>query len=80
MMRDFSKSLMVGNATGYIQTREGATLSQIELNSGSWCYYISKNGTKYAVHNVNGRLRAFKYPGGQEVSLLPDMRSKIRAK
>lgn len=41
-MRDFSKSLMVGNATGYIQTREGATLSQIELNSGSWCYYISK--------------------------------------
>ena len=79
-MRDFSKSLMVGNATGYIQTREGATLSQIELNSGSWYYYISKNGTKYAVHNINGRLRAFKYPGQQEVSLLPDMKNKIRTK
>lgn len=79
-MRDFSKSLMVGNATGYIQTREGATLSQIELNSGSWCYYISKNGTKYAVHNVGGRLRAFKVPSQQEVTLLPDMRSKIRIK
>lgn len=79
-MRDFSKSLRVWNATGYVQTRDGAILTQIELSNGTWCYYISKNGTKYAVHNINGRLRAFKSPGGQEVSLLPDMRSKIRAK
>ena len=47
------------------------------LPKGKWCYYISKNGTKYAVHNVGGKLRAFKVPSQQEVALIPDMKAKI---
>lgn len=62
---------------GYIETREGEKLSNIKLPKGKWCYYISKNGTKYAVHNVGGKLRAFKVPSQQEVALIPDMKAKI---
>lgn len=64
---------------GHVETREGKVLDSMKLPKGSWCYYVSKNGTKYAIHNVNGRLRAFKVPSQQEVALLPDMKSKVSA-
>ena len=63
---------------GYVETRDGEKKNQTSIKSGEWCWYYSKNGTKYAIHNVHGRIRAFKQPSNQEVSISPDMKRAVQ--
>lgn len=63
---------------GYVQTREGKKVDSIEIKPGEWCWYISKNDTKYAVHNGRGKMRVFKTPSQQEVRPIPDMLKRIK--
>lgn len=67
----------ITSANGRIVDRDGAGHDSIELKPGQWCWYFSKNDTKYSVHNAHGKLKAFKN-GMNETMVLPDMKKRIK--
>ena len=67
----------ITSANGRIVDRDGEGHDSIELKPGQWCWYFSKNDTKYSVHNAHGKLKAFKN-GMNETMVLPDMKKRIK--
>ena len=67
----------ITSANGRIVDRDGAGHDSIELKPGQWCWYFSKNDTKYSVHNAHGKMKAFKN-GMDETLPLPDMKKRIK--
>lgn len=67
----------ITSANGRIVDRDGEGHDSIELKPGQWCWYFSKNDTKYSVHNAHGKMKAFKN-GMNETMVLPDMKKRIK--
>jgi len=67
----------ITSANGRIVDRDGVGHDSIELKPGQWCWYFSKNDTKYSVHNAHGKMRAFKN-GTNETIPLPGMKKSIK--
>lgn len=66
------------NEGSYIEDRDGNKLDSITLHSREWCWFYGVNGTKYTVHCVRGKMKAFKDGTLQEVKPTKEMKQKIQ--
>lgn len=48
------------NCEGKVITRDDKEVDSITLRPKEWCWFYGKDGTKYVVHNVKGKIRVYK--------------------
>lgn len=48
------------NCEGKVITRDNKKVDSITLRPKEWCWFYGKDGIKYAVHNVKGKIRVYK--------------------
>lgn len=60
------------NCEGKVFTKDDKEVESITLKPREWCWFYGKGNTKYAVHNVRGKIRVFK-DGTQQVKPTKEM-------
>lgn len=63
-----------------IETRNGEQVSEIALNCGRWCYFVSENGVRYVVTNAQGKLIVTKPLSTRRLNPTMEMRAAFGSK